>query len=127
MPKAKQPPGEPMDLANMRSLGVPGLAVKCLQPACLHAAIVSVDDYPDDMLVRDFAKRWYAPSAARGGDTLTYGLTGWSNRSAARLPPRCSANATLACRYPQASRRTSRRPSDVASGRLKTMRSKTRP
>jgi hypothetical protein len=57
MAKQKQPPGEPMDLANMRSLGVRGLAVKCLQPACLHAAIVSVDDYPDDMLVRDFAKR----------------------------------------------------------------------
>ena len=46
-----------MDLANMRSLGVRGLAVKCLQPACLHPAIVSVDDYPDDMLVQDFAKR----------------------------------------------------------------------
>jgi hypothetical protein len=57
MAKQKRPPGEPMDLANMRSLGVRGLAVKCLQPACLHAAIVSVDDYPDDMLVRDFAKR----------------------------------------------------------------------
>ena len=46
-----------MDLANMRSLGVRGLAVKCLQAACRHAAIVSVDDYPDDMLVQDFAKR----------------------------------------------------------------------
>ena len=67
MPKAKQPPGEPMDLANMRSLGVRGLAVKCLQPACLHAAIVSVDDYPDDMLVRDFAKRMVcAKCGARG-------------------------------------------------------------
>jgi hypothetical protein len=46
-----------MDRANMRSLGVRGLSVKCLQPACLHAAIVGVDDYPDDMLVQDFAKR----------------------------------------------------------------------
>jgi hypothetical protein len=65
--KAKQPHGEPMDLANMRSLGVRGLAVKCLQPACRHAAIVSVDDYPDDMLVQDFAKRMVcAKCGARG-------------------------------------------------------------
>jgi hypothetical protein len=54
-----------MDL--MRHLGVRGLAVKCLQPACLHAAIVSVDDYPDDILVRDFAKRMVcAKCGARG-------------------------------------------------------------
>ena len=43
----------------MRSLGVRGLAVKCL-PACLHAAIVSVDDYSDDMLVKEFASAWSA-------------------------------------------------------------------
>ena len=56
-----------MDLANMRSLGVRGLAVKCLQPACLHAATLSVDDYPDDMLVQDFAKRMVcAKCGARG-------------------------------------------------------------
>jgi hypothetical protein len=31
--KPKQPRGPPKDLANMRSLGVRGLAIKCLQPA----------------------------------------------------------------------------------------------
>ena len=45
-----------MTLGNMRELGVRGLSIKCLNPKCLHEATVSVDDYVDDMRVRDFAK-----------------------------------------------------------------------
>jgi hypothetical protein len=33
-----------MDLANMRALGVNRLAVFCLNPRCLHRAVLDVDD-----------------------------------------------------------------------------------
>jgi len=65
--KPKQPAGPAMTLGNMRELGVRGLSIKCLNPKCLHEATVSVDDYADEMLVRDFAKSMVcAKCGARG-------------------------------------------------------------
>jgi len=65
--KQQQPVGPPMTLGNMRELGVRGLSIKCLNPKCLHEATVSVDDYADEMLVRDFAKSMVcAKCGARG-------------------------------------------------------------
>jgi hypothetical protein len=56
-----------MTLGNMRGLGGRGLSIKCLNPKCLHEATVGVDDYGDDMLVQDFAKRMVcAKCGARG-------------------------------------------------------------
>jgi hypothetical protein len=49
-------PGPPMDLANMRSLGVRELFVTCL--ACGHEADVGVDRHPDRESVPSFASRW---------------------------------------------------------------------
>ena len=56
-PKRRQPHGPPMDLGNMRHLGVRGLAVHCLNPKCRHRAVFSADDYPDDVEVASFQPR----------------------------------------------------------------------
>jgi hypothetical protein len=57
MPKQKQPHGPPMTLGNMRELGVRGLAVACLNHACRHETVISVDDYADDIEVSSFRPR----------------------------------------------------------------------
>ena len=49
--------GLPMDLGNMRHLGVRGLAVHCLNAKCGHEAVFSADDYPDDAEVASFQSR----------------------------------------------------------------------
>jgi hypothetical protein len=46
-----------MTLGNMRALGARGLNVRCFNPKCLHEVRLGVDDYPGDMLVRDFGAR----------------------------------------------------------------------
>jgi len=46
---------EPMDLANMRQNGVRSLDVMC--HSCRHEVILNVDQYPDDLLVREFGPR----------------------------------------------------------------------
>jgi hypothetical protein len=48
-------PGEPIDLANMCSLGVRSLAVSC--PTCRHETVLNVNSYPDNMTVPSFAPR----------------------------------------------------------------------
>jgi hypothetical protein len=55
--KRRQPHGPPMDLGNMRHLGVRGLAVHCLNPKCRHQAVFSADDYPDEVEVPSFQSR----------------------------------------------------------------------
>jgi hypothetical protein len=52
--KPKHPAGPPMTLGNMRELGVRGLAVHCLNHACRHEAVFSVDDYADEIEVPAF-------------------------------------------------------------------------
>lgn len=75
-PKHSHPPGPVMDLANMHSLGVRGLAVYCLNPRCLHRARIDVDGYPDDLPVP-----WFGPRARNAGSlVLTPGRTGWRSR-----------------------------------------------
>ena len=46
---------EPMDLANMRQNGVRSIEVVC--HGCRHEVILNVDNYPDDLLVREFGPR----------------------------------------------------------------------
>jgi hypothetical protein len=46
---------EPMDLANMRQNGVRSLDVMC--HGCRHEVILNVDQYPGDLLVREFGPR----------------------------------------------------------------------
>jgi hypothetical protein len=53
-PKRRQAAGPPIDLGNMRHLGVRGLAVHCLSPKCGHEAVFSADDFPDDLKVVSF-------------------------------------------------------------------------
>jgi hypothetical protein len=40
--KQRQPPGQPMDLGNMRQLGVQNLVASCLNDACRHVALIDV-------------------------------------------------------------------------------------
>jgi hypothetical protein len=46
---------EPMDLTNMRQNGVRSLLVMCY--GCRHEVILNVDNYPGDLLVREFGPR----------------------------------------------------------------------
>jgi hypothetical protein len=45
----------PMDLANMRHNGVQWIEVMC--HGCRHEVILNVDQYPGDLLVREFGPR----------------------------------------------------------------------
>ena len=58
--KAKQPPGEPMTLGNMRKLGVQRLVACCLNPHCLHEGLIDVSKIADEIEVPSF------PAAGRG-------------------------------------------------------------
>jgi hypothetical protein len=67
MVKAKQPPGAPMTLGNMRHLGVQHLIASCLNDACRHQGIIDVSKYPDDTEVPSFAAKVVcAKCGARG-------------------------------------------------------------
>ena len=55
--KPKQPLGSPMTLGNMRELGVRGLHILCLNPACCHELTFSADDYAHDIEVSWFRSR----------------------------------------------------------------------
>jgi hypothetical protein len=54
---AKHPLGPPMDLANMRQLGVQNLVASCLNDACRHVALIDVSSYPADTEVPWFRSR----------------------------------------------------------------------
>jgi hypothetical protein len=62
MAKAKQPPGAPMTLGNMRQLGVQHLIA-----SCRHQGLIDVSKYPDDTEIPSFAvKVVCAKCGARG-------------------------------------------------------------
>jgi hypothetical protein len=63
MAKKQQPPGEPMDLVNMRALGVQRLVACCLNPSCRHQGLIDVSKYPDNVEVPSFA--WQSLFASR--------------------------------------------------------------
>jgi hypothetical protein len=46
---------EPMDLADMCQNGVRSLEVACL--GCRHQVVINVDQYPGDLLVKEFGPR----------------------------------------------------------------------
>jgi hypothetical protein len=50
-----------MDLGNMREQGVRGPAVYCLNHACLHRAVINVDNYPDEIGVPFFGLCMVSP------------------------------------------------------------------
>jgi hypothetical protein len=45
----KNPPDPPMDLGDMRNLGVRRLAVHCVSAECRHEAVFSADDYSNEV------------------------------------------------------------------------------
>ena len=53
----KHLPGPPLTLGNMRLLGARGLAVSCLNQDGRHQAVISVDDYADEIEAPSFAAR----------------------------------------------------------------------
>ena len=54
---AKQPPGPPMTLGNMRALGVQRLVASCLNDARRHVAMIDVSAYPAETEVPSFRPR----------------------------------------------------------------------
>jgi hypothetical protein len=54
---AKQPPGPPMTLGNMRELGVQRLIASCLNDACRDVALIDVSSYADEVEVPSFRLR----------------------------------------------------------------------
>jgi hypothetical protein len=56
-----------MTVGNMRANGVRTLAAWCLGRGCNHSSILTVDGYPDEMLVQLFGPRRYAGSAVAHG------------------------------------------------------------
>ena len=63
----KNPPGPPMDLGNMRRLGVQRLVAHCLNPSCRHEGLIDVSKYADDVAVPWFASKVVcAKCGARG-------------------------------------------------------------
>ena len=57
MARSKHPPGPPMTLGNMRGLGVQRLLISCLNPNCLHSALLDVSTYWADTTVPSFIPR----------------------------------------------------------------------
>jgi hypothetical protein len=57
MVKPKQPYSPPMTLGNMRELGVQRLLISCLNPDCLHTAVLDVSGYWADTTVPSFIPR----------------------------------------------------------------------
>ena len=53
----RDPPGPPMDLANMRRQGVRSLIAYCLNDACRHQAVIDVSSYPGETLVPWFRSK----------------------------------------------------------------------
>jgi hypothetical protein len=58
MVKAKQPPGPPMTLGNMRALGVQRLVAHCLNPSCRHEGFVDVSKFADHVEVPSFVRKF---------------------------------------------------------------------
>ena len=58
-------PIEPMDLANMRSLGVRSLSVTCSK--CNHETVVNVDTYPGHATVPSFGRRMVCTRCGTAG------------------------------------------------------------
>jgi hypothetical protein len=55
----------PMDLGNMRSLGVRSLSVRCER--CHHETIVNCDRWPDHMTVPSFGPRMVCTACGSTG------------------------------------------------------------
>jgi hypothetical protein len=69
--KPKHPPGPPMDLGNMRQLGVQNLVASCLNDACRHVALIDVSKYPEDTEVPWFRSRYGQESGPRPSGPVT--------------------------------------------------------
>jgi hypothetical protein len=63
----KHSPGPPMDLGNMRKLGVQRLVAYCLNPSCRPEGLIDVSKFADDTEVPSFASKVVcAKCGARG-------------------------------------------------------------
>jgi hypothetical protein len=70
---------EPMDLANMRQNGVRSLDVMC--HGCRHEVVINVDQYPGDLLVREFGPRMVCTKCGMVGADVR---PNWNERRADR-------------------------------------------
>jgi hypothetical protein len=64
-PRSSSEPIVPMDLGNMRSLGVHSLTVSC--ETCHHETVVNVDSWPDHMTVPSFGPRMVCTRCGASG------------------------------------------------------------
>ena len=92
-PKDKEPPGPPIDLANMRRQGVRTLIAYCLNDACRHQALVEVWSYPANTEIAYFERRSRKKNsgpkcrfASVSFDLYDRGMH-WRNPGAVRRPP----------------------------------------
>jgi hypothetical protein len=67
---------EPMDLTNMRQNGVRSLLVMCY--GCRYEVILNVDQYPGDLLVREFRPRMVCTKCGMVGADVR---PNWKERS----------------------------------------------
>jgi hypothetical protein len=56
---ARQTDYEPMTLGNMRAHGTTRLDVSCHGPDCWHRAMVDMSRFADNVIVREFGRRFY--------------------------------------------------------------------
>ena len=68
-----------MTLGKMREVEVYRLLVSCLNPQCLHEALVEVASYPDDMEVRSLARRMIC---SKCGGERAFVRPNWKEQSA---------------------------------------------
>jgi hypothetical protein len=80
MVSAVRPPSkykiEPMDLANIRQNGVRSLLVMCY--GCQHEVVINVDQYPGELLVREFGTRMVCTNCGMVGADVR---PNWKERS----------------------------------------------
>ena len=71
-----------MTLGNMRHLGVQRLMISCLNPKCLHGAVLDVSAWPAKTAVPSFIPAWSVATAAVSASTCV--RTGKSSRGQAQ-------------------------------------------
>jgi hypothetical protein len=66
----KHPPGPAMTLGNMRELGVKRLIASCLNPECLHTALIDVSSYSAETEVPYFSRKVVCAKCGSRGNKI---------------------------------------------------------
>jgi hypothetical protein len=88
--KGKHPAGPPMDLGNMRQLGVQNLIASCLNDACRHTALIDVFSYPAETEIPYFRSHVVCAKCGARGNKIDV-RPNWKEQSAGREPDRQDA------------------------------------